>query len=331
MTTHSFSTQATRNGFHNPGDLNVLDEIHTCRAIAHRCAFVIGPGRSGTTILAQIINGNDSAFLTTEANYFAAEKYPDFRAWYNEQHVRFGNQVSKFSYAPNFVQRGEQEWWKWLARAAEHFDIVGDKVAISDFQYLSVDETEFMAFFEARFFTSKYIFTFRDPVQSILSSKFLWNRDPVRAALGWVQVVRLWADFIRVFPFTLTVLLEELNVAKVGEIGDFLGLDLSESARLLNPKEQRQHEMEASRCDEFASRIAPVLRMIFGEIKESLTLERVLLQADQKRVRLDRDGQLLSRARPDIALVTTPVGRAWNLAHQLIDELQQASPAEPSH
>jgi hypothetical protein len=150
-------------------------------------------------------------------------------------------------------------------------------------------------------------------------------------ALGWAHVVRLWADFIRVFPFTLTVLLEELNVAKVGEIGDFLGLDLSESARLLDSREQRRHEIEASQCDDFAGRIAPVLRMIFGEIKESLTLERVLLQADQKRVRLDHGGHLLSRARPDIALVTTPVGRAWNLADQLIDELQVASSGEPLH
>src|SRR5262249_37504071 len=139
MMTNSFSTQATRNGYHNPGDLNFLDEIQTCRAIAHRCAFVIGPGRSGTTILAQIINGNDRAFLTTEANHFEAANCPDFRSWYNEKHVGFGNQICKMSYAPNFVQGGEQEWWKWLARAAEHFDLVGDKVAISDVQYLSVD------------------------------------------------------------------------------------------------------------------------------------------------------------------------------------------------
>jgi hypothetical protein len=120
----------------------------------------------------------------------------------------------------------------------------------------------------------------------------------------------------------MTLLLEDLGTDKVAEIGDFLGLDLTESARLLDPREQRRHELETSRCDVFACRVAPVLRMIFGEIKESLSMPRVFLQADQKRVRLDQRETLLSRTRPEIALVTTPVGRAWNLAHQLIGELQ---------
>jgi hypothetical protein len=62
--------------------------------------------------------------------------------------------------------------------------------------------------------------------------------------------------------------------------------------------------------------------MIFSEIKESVTMERVFLQADQKRVDAEQEGRLLGRSRPEIAVVTTPVGRAWNLAHQLIGELQ---------
>jgi hypothetical protein len=105
---------------------------------------------------------------------------------------------------------------------------------------------------------------------------------------------------------------------------------LSESVRLLDAREQRRHEIEASRCDEFAVRIAPVLRMIFGEIKESLAMERVFLQADQKFVRLDQCGSQQARSRPEIAVVTTPVGRAWNLAHQLISELQGGPSPEPS-
>jgi Sulfotransferase family len=317
------SSSAQTQGEHGsmPRDLAILDEVNTCRSIANRCAFVMGPARSGTTILAQVINGSDRAFLTTEAYYFWAEKYPDFRSWYNQQHLAFGNQVSKISYAPNFGHHGEQEWWKWLARAAEHFDVVGDKLAFTNVQLEALTSIDFMGFHETRFFRSKYIFIFRDPVQSILSAANLWNGDPVALALGWAQFAKLWADFIRVFPLTTTVLLEELGPAKVGEIGDFLELDLSESARLLDPREQRRHEPDASNCGEFAGRIAPVLRMIFSEIKESVTMERVFLQADQKRVRVDQGRRLLGRARPEIAVVTTPVGRAWNLAHQLISEL----------
>jgi Sulfotransferase family len=320
--TYSVSAQTQRAHDSKPGDLALLDEVSACRAIANRCAFVMGPARSGTTILAQVINGSDRAFLTTEAFYCWAEKYPDFRSWYNEQHLCFGNQVSKISYAPNFGHQGEQEWWKWLARAAEHFDVVGDKLAFTNDQMEALASIDFMAFYETRFFRSKYIFIFRDPVQSVLSSASLWNGDPVALARGWAQFAKLWADFIRVFPSTMTVLLEDLGPKKVAEIGDFLDLDLSESARLLDPREQRRHEPDASRCGDFGGRIAPVLRMIFSEIKESVTMERVFLQADQKRVRVDQGGRLLGHARPDIAVVTTPVGRAWNLAHQLISELQ---------
>jgi hypothetical protein len=333
MMTNSFSTKnqrgeistALRSYDASHGDPPLLDELDTCRAIANRCGFVIGPARSGTTILAQVINANDRAFLTTEANYFEAEKHPDFRSWYNDQHLSFGNQISKISYAPNFGQRGEQEWWKWLARSAEHFEVVGDKLAFTNVQLESLTSTDFMAFHETRFFRSKYIFIFRDPVQSVLSAAGLWNADPVALAVGWAQFAKLWADFIRVFPFTMTLLLEELGPAKVDEIGDFLGLDLSESARLLDPREQRRHEPDASRCNEFAGRIAPVLRMIFSEIKESVTMKRVFLQSDQKRVRLDKGGGLLDRSRPEIAVVTTPVGRAWNLAHTFIGALQDES------
>jgi Sulfotransferase family len=322
MMTNSFAALAPRNGHLKQGDLPLIDELSSCRSIANRCAFVVGPARSGTTILAQIINANDKAFLTTEAHYFQAEKHANFRTWYNEQHRGFGNQISKVSYAPNFGLGGEQEWWKWLARAAEHFDIVGDKLAFSDFHHQSLSLPDFMSFYEARFFRSKYVFIFRDPIQSVLSSTGLWKGDPVEVALAWAQSVKLWADFIRIFPLTMTVLL--------GEIGDFLGLDLSESARLVDSREQRRHELEASRRDDFAGRVAPVLRMIFGEIQESLTMERVLLQADQKRVRLDEPGSLLGYTRPEIAFVTTPLGRAWNLAHRLISELRGAPSPQPS-
>ncbi len=291
--------------------------------MADRCVFVMGPARSGTTILAQLINGSDRAFLTTEGYYFLAQDCLDFRRWYNEQHRGFGNQVSKTSYAPNFGHRGETEWWKWLARASEHYELVGDKMAFSDAGRCLPNSIEFMDFFESRFFRSKYIFTFRDPVQSVLSSVGLWKKDPVAAVVGWASFVKLWADFIRVFPATVTLLLEQLDAGKVGEIGDFLGLDLTRSTRLLDPREQRQHQPQESECGEFISRVAPLLQMIFSEIKEAVSMDRILLQADQKRTHLDGWNYPPGKSSSEIAIATTPVGRAWNLADRLVSDLQE--------
>ncbi len=316
------SSQTLASDAATPDAIALVEELRTCRSIAGRCAFVLGPARSGTTILAQMINASSRAFITTEAFYCLAENHTDFRRWYNDQHRRFENQVSKTSYAPNFGYSGEHEWWKWLARAAEHFDVVGDKMAFADAHPQIIDPARLMEFFEARFFGSKFLFIFRDPVQSVLSAVDLWNRDPVALVLGWAHVVKLWADFIRIFPNTMTVLLEELDRSKIAAIGDFLDLDLSESAKLLDPREQRRHDPEQSGREEFTRRITPLLQMIFGEIKESITMERVFLQADQKRARLDEPRHLLGSGRPEIAVVSTPVGRAWNLAHRLMSDLE---------
>jgi hypothetical protein len=297
-------------------------ELAACRSIAKRCAFVFGPARSGTTIVAQLINASDRAFLTTEANYHLACPHPDFRAWYNNQHRQFGNQICKSTYAPNLGNPGESAWWNWLERAAVHFDIVGDKSAFKDFTPGRYDFNSVMSFFEARFFASRYIFIFRDPIQTILSSITLWNSDPLSLVLSWACFVRFWADFVRIFPCTLTILHSQLEQAKVAEIGAFLGIDLTESDRLLDQREQRLHRLADAGAGESVSRLVPLLQMIYGEIKETLSSPRVLLQCDQK---CDRQGGLTAvpGARPtDIALETTPVGRAWNLADQLVASLQ---------
>ena len=305
----------------------LLEEIKTCRSIARRCAFILGPARSGTTILAQIINANVRALLTTEANFYQAGSHPVFRDWYNHQHKSFKNQISKVSYAPNLTYPGEHEWWKWLARAADFFDVVGDKMAFIDHLMGPSDSSDFMSFFESRFFESRYLFVFRDPVQTVLSSAVLWNKDPLPLIRSWATFVKLWADFIRVFPFTMTILHSGLNESKIAEVGAFLGLDLSESSRLLDTREQKQHQPADIERGAFANRVAPLLQMIYSEIKDSLEMERVFLQADQKRGGLDGTPWALGRRTSDIAVVSTSVGQAWNLADHLLSNLRDDMPA----
>lgn len=300
-------------------------EIKTCRSIASRCAFILGPAHSGTTILAQIINANDRALLTTEANFYQASSHPVFRDWYNHQHKSFKNQISKVSYAPDFTYPGENEWWKWLWCAADFFDVVGDKMAFIDHHVLFSDSNDFMSFFESRFFQSRYIFIFRDPVQTVLSSAVLWNKDPLPLIRSWASFVKFWADFIRVFPFTMTILHDGLNELKINEVGEFVGLDLSESTRLLDAHKQRQHQPADIERGAVATKVAPLLQMIYSEIRESLEMERVFLQADQKRGPLDGIPLVPGMRTADIAVASTPVGRAWNLADRLLNDLQDGT------
>jgi hypothetical protein len=261
--------------------------------------------------------------LTTEANFFEADPHEEFREWYNQKHKGFRNQISKISYAPHLTHPGETEWWKWLTRAAGFFDVVGDKMAFTDAQLRAATAEELMTFFEARFFESRYIFIFRDPVQTVLSAAVLWNRDPLPLIRSWALFVKLWADFIRIFPSTMTVLHSDLNDTKVGEVGTFLGLDLSESSRLLDAREQRKHKAADIERGGFASETAPLLQMIYREIKDSLAMARVFRQADQKRGQLEGHSRPQGTASGEIAVVSTPVGRAWNLADRLLRELEE--------
>ena len=134
--------------------------------------------------------------------------------------------------------------------------------------------------------------------------------------------MKLWADMIRIFPLTMTVLLEELDAVKVAEIGDFLRLDLTESVRLLDPREQRRHRPRDVDWGETVERVEPLLRMIYGEIRDTMRMQQVALQADQKRERPDGSPRQPGSSSKDVAVVSTPVGRAWNLADQLIGGMQ---------
>ncbi len=207
--------------------------------------------------------------------------------------------------------------------------MVGDKMAFTEQHVGESSLAKFMPFFEARFFESRYVWIFRDPVQTVLSSTVLWNKDPLTLIRSWASMVKLWADFVRVFPFTLTLLHADLDESKIAEVGDFLGLDLSGSARLLDAREQRQHQPTDRERGILASKCAPILQMIYGEIKESIGLERVFLQADQKRGRLDCGAvPVVNSVRGEIGVVSTSVGRAWNLAERLLNDLHDKGEVE---
>jgi hypothetical protein len=296
-------------------------ELEACREISDRCAFVIGPARSGTTILAQLINTNDRAFITTEAGFYRASDHRPFRDWYNAQHRSFGNQVCKSTYAPNLGASEEDSWWQWLARAAGHFDLVGDKFALTHLHLDDIDRHRIQEFHEARFFDSRYVFVFRDPVQTLLGSAVLGFTDARCVIRSWGTIVKLWAYMIRIFPHTMTVLLEDLDAIKVAEIGAFLGLDLSESARLLDPREQRRHRTQDVSWGEAVARVSPLLNMIYGEIRDTLRMDCAWLQADQKRDRPDGTTRVPRSSPSEVAVVSTPLGRAWNLADQLVSWL----------
>ena len=260
-------------------------EIEIARSLAPKAVFVLGFARSSTTIVAEIINTAPDALILGEANWYIPNAHLRFRDWYNEQHTLFENQISKISHAPDFIPEKDHSWWEWLQSASVCYPVLGDKMAFSAQHFDLVQPSKIQSFFEARFLLARYVLTIRDPNQTLLSTAHLFSiRDDfvmLREIMAWLEFIKLWADWVRTFPNTLTLIAKEIGPHTIDQLEGFLDLRLQHAALLLDKDEQRFHEMQNA---------LPILEQtkgrltdIFECVKAALSTDRVLWQADQDR------------------------------------------------
>ena len=294
-------------------------EFATCRTMAKNAVFILGFARSSTTIVQQIVNWSHEALILGEANFHLPSDASRFRDGYNAQHVEFGNQVSKTTYAPDFVPERPHTWWQWLAEAAKHYPIVGDKMAFTAYHLTTVDRHATQAFFESRFFDAKYIFIIREPIQALLSTAKLLNvttEDLLRPEIvAWLDFVQFWADCVRTFPNTLTLIADDIGPQTVGEIGRFLELPLSGAEQMLGDEYRNLHAVPkdlgplAQFKDEFAE--------LYDLIRAIPAARHPLWQAMP---------QQLIPGPKSIELEAMPIGHIWARA----EALRRRFPIEPA-
>jgi hypothetical protein len=291
--------------------VTLADELQACRALAARCCFVIGYGRSGTTLLADIINSNDRALMTGEAHYFIRHGAPRFRDWFNAQTAGFQNQVTKLTHAPDFIPEADHTWWQWLTEAARYFDLVGDKVALSDYYFSLAPPETILSFFEARFFDARYVFTIRNPLDTLASAAITFRRDSedslVRLMVGWLTFVQFWADFVRVFPNTVTILFDRFDAGTVDALSAFIGLDLSAGKAFID-RAPRKYDLSALAG-------GGALKPYESQLSE--VFERIATAVDAGHASLRRSAQ---RADDPTRLGCE---RAWSLADQMLCALRE--------
>lgn len=258
-------------------------DILICRSLAPKMAFVLGFGRSNTTIVLTTINSAPRALMLGEANFYLQPHQPRFRDWYNAMHAQYGNQVTKSSYAPDFVPNIEHSYAEWLLAASPYYDVIGDKLAFSSQHFGLRSPALIRSFYEARFFTARYILTLREPVQNLLSILRLFGRsDPLalrQEMIAWLSYVQLWADHIRTFPNTLTIA-GDIGADESARILDFLGLSSPEASRLVDREEKRNHG-DPGRHDDLA-RHGAALSEIYDHCLSAISEGPVYWQAGQK-------------------------------------------------
>lgn len=223
---------------------SIEDELVTCHSLAPRCIFVIGFGRSGTTVTLELVNVAENALLLGEGNFFIQGDV-NFREVYNRQHKEFGNAVSKSTYAPNFLAGKDCEWWQWLASAAQHYEFVGEKLALSSYFFDLMSPEDIRAFYEARFFEAKYIFLLRNPLDTLRSmakhTGLTTDRLVANECIAWLSYIETWVSWIRVFPKTLTLVADSLGGEVVDQLAAFTGLNLEEGRARIDSTHQTKH------------------------------------------------------------------------------------------
>jgi hypothetical protein len=296
-------------------------EIATCRSLAEKCVFIVGFGRSKTTITLELLNCASNALILSEANFFLDDHGEKFSTWYNNQHRDFGNQRTKSSHAPAFLPDEPHTWWQWLASAAQFYDCIGDKIAFSDYHLGKAPPDTFRPFYEARFLKSRYIFLLRNPVDVLLSgAKLMSIVDDVgmnRLCAAWLDFMELWADFVRVFPLTLTIICERFGEGTVEQLEAFTGLDLGDARLLISPANTRQHKLTGKFPT--LARVKVQLEELYAEAVVAADENHVLWQAEQKRNASANDsrGEELGW----IAMTSHPIGRLWLRVQEVRERL----------
>lgn len=223
-------------------------EVDVCRSLANKCVFVIGYARSSTTLTLQMLNTSERAFLLGEANFFLDRDWTSFRSEFNKQHVGFKNQKTKSTYAPDLLPYQDNTWWEYLNELSHNFKIVGEKIALSSFHINKMGEDGIQDFFEARFLQSKYIFLIRNPIDTLISTLKLIQRDKPEDMLkecdAWLRYVKIWANFVRIFPNTKTFIADDFGSSSVPKLEQFVGIDLPVASSVFRPERRTKHDTE---------------------------------------------------------------------------------------
>lgn len=202
----------------------------TCRRIAAQGLFIIGAARTGTTILQNALNDADNIFLFGEPAFHRDPGKADFAARYNGMHRAWGNQENKSSHCPALFEE-DAPWWHYLDRLAESYGHVGSKIVINPAN--AIAESRQLYDFQCRYFyRSRHVFTFRNPLDALMSTRGLAQLNGGRVAThtevlrGFFAVVQLFILSLRNLPHVHAVFHEAVDANAFHQLGKSLDTSL---------------------------------------------------------------------------------------------------------
>jgi len=272
--------------------------------------FIIGAARSGTTILQNALNDSPDIFLFGEANFHTDPGTPDFAARYNAMHRSWRNQETKSSFCPPVLPQ-DSYWHAYFLRLARDHQLVGSKTVINPVRPDGWLDRLF-AFHCEHFYTSRYIFTFREPVATLLSTRDLQvllsghTEGLPNIMRNYVDTVLLFVRMLRTLPNVRAVCHEDMDRATFDRLEGWLGVTLPGSHSYYDSN--RVLSYDGGFLDDRTQHLIGLLREIYSDLREGVRHGFATPQLDQNNNHLD-PGHL------------TPLGHIARQAEMLADGL----------
>jgi hypothetical protein len=250
---------------------------------ASQCVFIVGAARSGSTVLQNVLNDSSDIFLFGEANFHAEANTPDFAARYNAMHRSWGNQQTKSSYCPP-VLAGDGSWNDYLCQLTTQFRLVGAKTVITSAGTEAAAENWF-AFHCRHFFKSHYIFTFRDPLATLLSTQELQRftsgqtEPPAWVMRNYLAVMLLYLRCLRLLPNVQAICHEDMDRAGFDRLEGWLGVQLPQAHSYYDSNRVRSYSDSALDATS-RLKLAPI-RSLYASLRQGVQNGFALSQLDQ--------------------------------------------------
>jgi hypothetical protein len=250
---------------------------------ARQGLFIIGAARSGTTILTNALNHSPDIYLFGEPNFQDDPGTPDFAARYNAGHRFWGMQETKSTFCPP-VLAGDGTWQDYMRALARQHRYVGAKTVINPVRPQGALDKLFG--FHCRFFyRARYIFTFRDPVATVISTRDLQillvgRTDGVPVTLrSYLDTIGLFVRMLRALPHVRAVCHEDITPAAFDALQHWLGVDLAGCAGYYQPGRVLPYS-DASLSESDRALMAPVVAL-YAELRAALAQGFATPQLDQ--------------------------------------------------
>lgn len=273
--------------------------------------FIIGAARTGTTILQNALNDSDDVFLLGEPALHHDAGGADFAARYNAMHRAWHNQENKSSHCPSFFE-DDASWYAYLLHLAGLYRRVGAKLIILP-ERTEAEATLVFDFYCRYFYRSHYVFTFRNPLDMLISVRSLasWNgwesASHVTVLRCFYIVIQLYLRMLRNLPHVSAVFHECVDADTFRALGLSLDVDLKGAAAYYDDYKVHHHSL--TELPEAWHGALQQAMTVYEDLRHEVQSGASLLQIEQNSRHIDERHY-------------TVLGKLWRRTELLLDALE---------